>query len=141
MRQLQYKWIPRESLLRGLSDKSGFLTEVHLDIKYKVTIDIFISYRLFLTVIQDMKSNSNVGHFFLNSVTPKSVVIILVESVCFFDRGRYLHTKFVGILEKTRFDLSNYVISLLQSIGYTLIKCGFFRNIVPYNIFCNIYRF
>ena len=67
------------------SNKSGFAAEVHLDIKYKVTIDVFISYRVFFAVIQDMKSNINIGHFFLNHVTSKSVVIFLVEFVRFLD--------------------------------------------------------
>ena len=123
------------------SNKSGFTAEVHLDIKYKLTIDMFISYRVFFTVIQDMKSNISIGHFFLNRVTPKSVGIILVESVRFFDRGRYLHTKFVELLDETRFDLSNSVISLLQSIWYPPIKDGFLLNPITYNIFRNIYRF
>ena len=63
-----------------------------------------------------MKGNINIGNFFLNRVTPKSVVILLVKSVRSFDQGRYLHTKLVRILEETRFELSDYVISLLQSI-------------------------
>ena len=122
------------------SNKSGFAVEVHIDIKYKATIDIFISYRVFLTVIQYMKSNSNIGHLFINRITSKSVVLLLVESVRFFGRGRYLHTKLVGIIEETRFGLSNYVILILRSIGYPPRKCGFFRNPIPYNIFRNIYR-
>ena len=122
------------------SNKSGFAAEIHLDIKYKVTIDVFVSYRFFFTVIQDMKSKSNIGHFFLNRVTPKSVVILLVESISFFDRGRYLHTKIVVLIEETRFDLSYYVITLLQSIGYPPSKGGLFINPIPYNIFRNIYR-
>ena len=81
------------------SNKSGFEAEVHLDIKYQVKIDVFISYRVCFTVIQDMKNNRNIGHFFLVRVTPKSVVILLVEFVRFFGRGRYLHTKRVGLLE------------------------------------------
>ena len=99
------------------SNKSGFAAEVHLDIKYKVTIYMFIFYRVFFKVIQYMKRNRNIGYFFLISVTPNSVVICLVESVHFFDQGRYLNTKLVGILEETRFELSDDVISLLQSIG------------------------
>ena len=67
------------------SNKSGFAAEVHLDIKYQVTIDVLISYRVFFTVIQDMKSNRNIGHFFLDRVMLKSVVIIIVKFVRFFD--------------------------------------------------------
>ena len=73
------------------SNKSGFAAEVHLDIKYQVTIDVFISYRVFFAVIEDMESNGNIGHFFLDRVTPKGVVIFLVEFVRFFDQGRHLH--------------------------------------------------
>ena len=122
------------------SNKSSFASEVHLDIKCKVTIDMFISYKVFFRVIQDMKRNSNIGHFFINCVTPKIVVVLLVESERFFDQGIYLQTKFVGLLEETRFDLSYYLISILQSIGYLPIKGGFFINTIPYNIFRNIYR-
>ena len=78
---------------------------------------MLISYRLFFTVIQGVKSNSNIGHFFLNRVTPKSVVILRFESVFFFVQIRYLHTELVGLIEETRFDLRDYVTSLLQSIG------------------------
>ena len=91
-------------------------------------------------MIQDMKSNRNIGYFFLDRVTPKSVVILLVKFVHFFDRGWYLQTKLVGIFEETCFDLSNDVISLLQSIRYPSSKGGFLRNFIPYNIFRNIYR-
>ena len=135
MRQLQHKWIPRAGFLCGLQQKSGFAAEVYLDIKYKVTIDIFVSYIFFFAVIHGMKSNSNIGHLFLNHVAPTSVVIFMVEYVRFFGRGRYLHTKFVGLLEETLFDLSDYAISLLQSIGYPPSKCGFFTNSIPYRVF------
>ena len=107
---------------------------------YKVKMDMFIFYRVFFTVIQDMKSNSNICHLFLNHVTPKIVVILLVNSVRFFGRGGYLYTKSVGLLEETRFDLSGYAISLLQGIGYPPSKGGFFKKPIPYNIFCNFYR-
>ena len=123
------------------SKRSGFTAEVHIDIKYKMTIDMFISYSVFFTVIQDMKSNRNIGNLFLNRVMPKSVVILPVESIRFFNRGRYLHTKFMGLLEETRFDLSDNVISILKSIGYPPSKGGFFRKPSPYTIFRNIYRF
>ena len=122
------------------SNKSGFAAEVHLEIKNQVKIYVFISYRVLFTVIQDMESNINIGHFFLDRVTPKSVVIFLIEFLRFSDWGRYLHTKLVGLLEETCFDLRNYVISILQSIRYPTSKGGFLRNSIPYNIFCNIYR-
>ena len=122
------------------SNKSGFAAEVHLDIKYQVTIDVFTAYRVFFTVIQDMKSNRNIGHFFIDRVTPNSFVILLVQFVRLFDRGRYLHTNLVGIFEEMCFDLFDYVISLLQSIRYPPIKGGFFINTFPYNIFRDIYR-
>ena len=122
------------------SNKSGFAAEVPLEIKYKATIDMFISYRVFFTVIQDTKINSSIGNLFLYHVTPKIVVIILVKSVRFFGRGRYIHTKCLGLLEETCFDLSDYVILLLQSIGYPPSKGGFSRNPIPYNILGNIYR-
>ena len=83
----------------ALSNKSGFAAEVHIEIKYKVKINMFIYYRVFFTVIQEMKSNSNIGNLFLNHVTPNSVVILLVKSLHFLDQGRYLHTKFVGLIE------------------------------------------
>ena len=101
---------------------------------------MFISYRVFFTVIQDMESNRNIGHFFLDRVTSKSVVIFLVEFVRFFDLGRYLHTKVVGLLEETCLDLIDYVILILQSIRYPPSKGGLFRNSIPYNILCNTYR-
>ena len=122
------------------SNKSGSAAEFHLDIKYQETIDVFISYRVFFTVIQDMEYNINIVNLFLDRVTPKSVVILLVEFVRFFDRGMYLHTKLVGILEEMRFELSDYVISLLQSIRYPPIKGGFLIKSIPYNIFYNIQR-
>ena len=122
------------------SNKSGFAVEVHLDIKYQVKIDVFISYRVFFTVIQDMKSNRNIGYFFLDRVTSKSVVILLVDFVHLFGRGGYLHTKLVGTFEETCIDLSDYVISLLQIIRYPPSKGGFFINSIPYNIFRNICR-
>ena len=122
------------------SNKLGFAAEVHLDIKYKVTIDMFVSYRVVFNVIKDMKCNSNIGHFFLNRVMPKSVVILLVNFVRFFGQSRYLHTKLVGLFEETCFDLSDYVVSILKSIGYSPGKDGFFKNSIPYNIFYNIHR-
>ena len=122
------------------SNKSGFAEEFHLGIKYQVTIDVLISYRFFFTVIQGMESNRNIGHLFLDCVTPKSVVIFLVAFVRLFDQDRYLHTKLMGIIEGKRSDLSDYVISLLQSMRYLPSKGGFFRNSMPYNIFCNIHR-
>ena len=98
-------------------------------------IDVLISYRFFFTVIQGMESNRNIGHFFLDCVTPKSVVIFLVAFVRLFDQDRYLHTQLMGIIEGQRSDLSDYVISLLQIISYPPSKGGFFRNSIPYNMF------
>ena len=101
---------------------------------------MFISYRVLFTVIQDMKSNSNIGNLFLDRVMPMSIVILLVRSARFFDRGRYLYTEFVGFIGETRFELSDYVISTIQSIGYPSSKGRFFINPITYNILYNIYR-
>ena len=143
----RYRWFPLSILshlgLEKLCNKSRFSSKVcaHIDIKCYMTCNLLISWRkIWYGFLPNLKSRSDVRHFFAYGFPRKFVAILLVKCLWLLYWLGYLDDKLVCSNPILWFHISNDAVVLRQNMPDPPCKYRVACNMALCDIFGHLYR-
>ena len=108
---------------------SCFPGKIHFDIKDHMARGFSPSNGNRIARFQDLKSNSNISHFFCNSISPICIAITFINLLCMLDRCWDFNTIFVTRFLHSRVHSRNNAISFPQCKRYPPRESRFILNL------------